>query len=435
MSPIATRARAEGAPVDRAWLAEALALIEAEAARSADTHLLRVPLGGLPGIDFYVKDESAHATGSLKHRLARSLFLYGLCNGWIGPRTTIVEASSGSTAVSEAYFAEALGLPFVAVMPSSTAAEKVAQITRYGGYCHFVNDPGAVYVEAARIAAETGGHFMDQFTHAERATDWRGNNNIAQSIFDQMARERFPIPRWLVVGAGTGGTSATIGRFVRYRGHATRLCLADPEASVFHRHLADPTVTTVSGPCSVLEGIGRARLEPSFLPQLIDRWIAVPDAASLGAARALAEKLGRSCGGSTGANLWAAALLIRDMAERGEAGSVVTLLCDSGERYRSTHLDESWLLERGIAWKPAHAGMTAFLDHGTDPRANMGISAPDTRAPRERPSSGCMLSHAHSDASGPLRTMSQISFRAKDKKIVPGAVASAVLAHKRSEPS
>ena len=66
-----------------------------------------------------------HPTGSLKHRLARSLFLYGLCNGWIGPEsTTIVEASSGSTAVSEAYFARLLGLPFVAVMPASTSPRR-----------------------------------------------------------------------------------------------------------------------------------------------------------------------------------------------------------------------------------------------------------------------------------------------------------------------
>ena len=80
------------------------------------------------GIDLYLKDESVHPTGSLKHRLARSLFLYGLCNGWITERTTIVEASSGSTAVSEAYFARFLGLPFVAVMPTSTSPEKIALI-------------------------------------------------------------------------------------------------------------------------------------------------------------------------------------------------------------------------------------------------------------------------------------------------------------------
>ena len=74
-----------------------------------------------------------------------------------------------------------------------------------------------MYAEAERLAEETGGHYLDQFTNAERATDWRGNNNIAESIFEQMREEAHPIPDWIVVGAGTGGTSATIGRFIRYR--------------------------------------------------------------------------------------------------------------------------------------------------------------------------------------------------------------------------
>src|SRR3546814_12984829 len=79
------------------------------------------------------------------------------------------------------------------------------------------------------------GHYMDQFTFAERATDWRGNNNIAESIFEQMAHERHPVPTWIVVGAGTGGTSATIGRYVRYHRAScqrTRLAVVDPEGSV-----------------------------------------------------------------------------------------------------------------------------------------------------------------------------------------------------------
>ena len=108
----------------RSWLAEAVRRVEADANRSADTHLHPFPLPGDWGIDLYLKDESVHPTGSLKHRLARSLFLYALCNGWINADSTIVEASSGSTAVSEAYFARLLGLPFVAVMPRSTSPEK-----------------------------------------------------------------------------------------------------------------------------------------------------------------------------------------------------------------------------------------------------------------------------------------------------------------------
>jgi cysteine synthase A len=218
--------------------------------------------------------------------------------------------------------------------------------------------------ESARLAASLDGHYMDQFTYAERATDWRGNNNIAESIFAQMAHEEHPIPTWIVVGAGTGGTSATLGRFIRYRRLPTKLCLADPEASVFHRHLADRNVCTVAGTPSLIEGIGRPRCEPSFVPDLIDRAYAVADAASIAAARALSRHIGRSCGGSTGTNFWAAAQIISGMTADGETGSVVSLLCDSGERYRSTILDADWLKQRGIDVSSPEQDIVKFLETG-----------------------------------------------------------------------
>lgn len=191
-------------PAYRRWLSTAVAKVHADANRSADTHLLSVPLPADWGVDLYLKDESTHPTGSLKHRLARSLFLYALCNGWIRPGRPVIEASSGSTAVSEAYFARLIGVPFVAVMARGTVRAKVELIEFQGGRCHLVDNPSEVYEAAARLAKETGGHYMDQFTYAERATDWRGNNNIAESIFRQMAAERHPVPTWIVATAGTG---------------------------------------------------------------------------------------------------------------------------------------------------------------------------------------------------------------------------------------
>jgi len=333
---------------DRAWTYEAVRLIEADRNRSADTHLIPLDLPAAPGVTLYLKDESSHPTGSLKHRLARSLFLYALCGGRIGPGTTVVEASSGSTAVSEAYFARMLGLPFVAVLPRSTAAEKVAAIAFQGGRCHFIDHPGQAYDEAARLARELDGVYLDQFTYAERATDWRGNNNIAESIFAQMALERHPVPAWIVCGAGTGGTSATIGRYVRYRRLETRLCVADPEASVFHSHWADRSITALppTEACCLIEGIGRPRVEPSFLADVVDRMEPVPDAASIAAARLLSRRLGRRVGGSTGTNLWAAARIAGEMAAAGQGGSIVTILCDDGERYASTYFDDAWVAAR-----------------------------------------------------------------------------------------
>ena len=108
----------------REWSRRALQQLRQEAARSADTHLLHLAFPGFPGIDFYFKDESAHATGSLKHRLARSLFLCALCNGRLQEGQTVVDASSRSTAISEAWFARLLGLSFIAVMPTCTAPRK-----------------------------------------------------------------------------------------------------------------------------------------------------------------------------------------------------------------------------------------------------------------------------------------------------------------------
>ena len=343
------------------WVLDAIAAVEADANRSADTHLLPFPLPREWNIDLYLKDESVHPTGSLKHRLARSLFLYGLCNGWIGPRTTVVEASSGSTAVSEAYFARMLGVPFIAVMPASTSPGKIALIEFQGGRCHLVDDPAAVVVEARRLADDLGGHFMDQFTYAERATDWRGNNNIAESIYDQMTLERHPIPTWIVAGAGTGGTSATIGRYARYRRLATKLCVVDPENSAFYPAwlAGDWSVTTGRG--SRIEGIGRPCVEASFQPTVVDRMVRVPDAASLAAMRAASAVLGRRVGGSTGTNLWGAFGLIAAMRAADVAGSVVTLLCDGGERYSDTYYSDEWVATQGLDLAPHLATIERFL--------------------------------------------------------------------------
>jgi len=352
----------------RQWADNAVRLIEADSRRSADTHLLRYPLPTkwCDGVDvqLYLKDESTHITGSLKHRLARSLFLYALCNGWIGEHTTIIEASSGSTAVSEAYFAALLGLPFIAVMPSSTSSSKIKLIESQGGRCHFVADSTEVYAKAELLAEETGGHYLDQFTNAERATDWRGNNNIAESIFEQMRNEPHPIPEWVVVGAGTGGTSATIGRYIRYRRYPTRLCVADPENSAFFPSYAQGRRDVVTGASSRIEGIGRPRVEPSFLPDVVDRMVVVPDAASVATAHHVSAVLGRRVGPSTGTNVWGSFGLLAELIAQQRSGSVVTLIADSGDRYADTYFDAEWLTSHGLDTSASASVLVEFERSG-----------------------------------------------------------------------
>jgi len=353
-----------GEDTQRAWAHAAVEKLNADVQRSSDTHLMPLPLPAFPDVQLYFKDESTHLTGSLKHRLARSLFLYALVNGWLTAATPVIEASSGSTAVSEAYFARLLGLRFLAVMAKTTSPEKLRRIQHYGGECVFVENPREERAVAQRLAEDLKGHFMDQFTYAERATDWRGNNNIAESIFLQMALEPNPVPRWIVCGAGTGGTSATIGRYVRYRCFDTRVCVVDPVNSVFadYYRTRDAGITREGG--SGVEGIGRPQVEPSFLPEVIDRVVHVPNAATYAALHFLEEVLGRRCGGSTGTNFYGVCGVIAEMRRQGESGSVVTLICDGGELYRETYYSPEWLAANGHDLEPYRERFRQFYAEG-----------------------------------------------------------------------
>lgn len=357
----------EGGPPSREeqrlWVAWALQRLDAEATRCGETPLLRFPLPEDWGIDLYLKDESRQPTGSLKHRLARSLFVYALCNGWLHRGQTVIEASSGSTAVSEAYFAALLRLPFVAVMPRATSRAKVVRIEALGGTCHLVTDPTSISQESERLAAESGGRFLDQFTYAERASEWSGQGNIASSVLKQMAGERHPVPRWVSVGAGTGGTSATFGRYCRWAGVSTAICVADPEGSAYAPSWeSGDTSTTACG--SRIEGIGRPRVEPSFIPELVDSVVRVPDGASIAAMRFFSEQLGQLVGGSTGTALWAALLKIAEMRDLGEQGSVVTIICDQGDRYLDTYYNDEWVAAQGIDLEPFADRLGVFVAHG-----------------------------------------------------------------------
>lgn len=355
-------------PAAQEWVHEAIRKLEAEFASSPETPLRLFPLPPEWGIDLYLKDESAHPTGSLKHRLAHSLLLFALVNGDLTRTTTLVEASSGSTAISEAYFARLLGVEFVAVMPARTSPAKVSLIERYGGRCELVEDPRAVYEVAERLGNQRGWFYLDQFTNASVASDWRGCRNLAAAIFEQLGSERYPEPAWVVVGAGTGGTSATIGRHCRYRGARTRVAVVDPEGSVFYQAWAENR-RDITAAGSKIEGIGRPRVEPSFIPGVVDEVLPIPDAGSVAAMHLLREMTELHAGASTGTNLYGALRIAARMRTSGQTGSIVTLICDRGDRYLDTFYSNKWIDEQGLELGPHMALLRSFLRSGDWPVA------------------------------------------------------------------
>ncbi|WP_221356924.1 PLP-dependent cysteine synthase family protein [Streptomyces beigongshangae] len=342
-------------PDERGWVNDCVRRIRALPYEPTPMLELELP-ARLRGSRLLVKNESVHPSGSHKHRLAQALFLNALANGWLTRNSPVVEASSGSTAISEAWFSKLLGIDFVAVMPSGTTAEKKQAVLDLGG--EIVEATGATISERARSEARARrGHFMDQFTYAERAYDWRGDHGMAGEILHQAD------PDWFVMGAGTGGTAASLARYARYTGHRVRVCVTDPENSAFFPGWRDND-RTVTAKGSRIEGIGRPKVEPSFLFPLVNRMIRVPDAASIATMRVVGERLGIAPGGSTGTGLYGALKVLGGPSRHREGATVVTVLCDSGERYLDTYYSDEWLDRQRIDFRPWRDTVERFLDTG-----------------------------------------------------------------------
>jgi len=163
-----------------------------------------------------------------------------------------------------------------------------------------------------------------------------------------MQREPNPVPRWIVMSAGTGGTSATIGRYIRYQGLNTKLCVADPQHSVFFDYFQSGDTTLTLDKSTNIEGIGRPRVEPSFVRTVVDDMAKVSDQKAIATMKFVNRILNREVGGSTGTNLYAAFQVIASMLVKGETGSVVSMICDSGNRYQNSYYNEQWLANNNL---------------------------------------------------------------------------------------
>ncbi|MHC3814464.1 pyridoxal-phosphate dependent enzyme [Streptomyces sp. NBC_00341] len=360
-------------PEDRAWVNECVQRIRGEFA-PLGTSLREIPLPPkLAGLRLYLKRESEQPSGSHKHRLAAALLTHALASGRLTPGRPVIEASSGSTAISEAWYCERLGIDFHAVVPSGTAPEKLALITQYGGQVHPVD--GDIVEEAKKLTTALDGHFMDQFTYAERAYDWRGEEGLAPELIRAV-----PDLAWFVMGAGTGGTATSVARYGRYTGRTLRVCVTDPDHSAFFRGWRDKNpAATDKG--SHIEGIGRPRVEPSFLPPLVNRMIQVHDGASVAAMRfAAAANWDIVAGPSTGTGLFGAMRVLLGMHAAGQTGAVATVMCDSGDRYVNEYYNDAWLADKQIDHKPWMPTVERFFTTGdwTPPAAYEPTPKPAT---------------------------------------------------------
>jgi cysteine synthase A len=268
----------------------------------------------------YGKLESRNPGGSIKDRPALAMITAAEKSGTIRPGATIIEATSGNTGISLAMIAAVRGYRCVLVMPEDMSLERRYVLRAYGAEITLTPAEGGMAgaVERAReLAKTTPNSFMPrQFENDENPKSHE--RTTAVEILEQTDGKIDAF----VAGVGTGGSITGIGRVLREAlGERVSVVAVEPAASaVLSGHPAG-----MHG----IQGLGAGFVPPILDRSIFDRVMTVTDVAAERMARRIAREVGLLVGPSSGANVHAAC----EVAKRFKEGTVVTLLCDSGERY------------------------------------------------------------------------------------------------------
>ena len=294
--------------------------------------------------ELYLKLESQNPGGSIKDRIGLSMIEAAERSGQLRPGATIVEATAGNTGLGLALVAAQKGYPLILVVPDKMSREKILHLVALGADVRITrSDVGKGHPQyyqdmAQRIAGETpGAYYINQFGNP--ANPHAHETTTGPEILRQMDGRVDAI----VCGVGSSGTITGLSRFFARASPATRFVLADPVGSV----LADYVTTGTLGQAGswTVEGIGE-----DFIPSIADLSritdaYSIPDAESMGAARALLRQEG-ILGGSSSGTLLAAAL--RFCRGQSRPLRVVSFVCDSGAKYLSKAFNDAWMFERGF---------------------------------------------------------------------------------------
>jgi len=314
------------------------------------TPLIRLSrLGAGIRTPIYGKAEYANPGASVKDRIGLAIIEDAERRGELKPGGTIVEGTSGNTGVGLAIAASLKGYRCIFTMPDKMSQEKVRLLKAYGA--EVVITPTAVppdhpdnYVmKAKQIVKETPGAVLaNQFYNpinpeAHYAT-------TGPEIWEQTEGK----VTHLVAGAGTGGTVSGAGKYLKEKNPKVRVIAADPIGSLYtHYHRSR---TMGEGHPYKVEGIGGDKIPSTLWFDYVDEFRQVPDRTSFSLARRLAREEGILAGGSTGTNLYIALEVAREVDN--PAALVVTIICDTGERYLSKVFNDEWMQENQMLEAP-----------------------------------------------------------------------------------
>jgi cystathionine beta-synthase len=304
----------------------------------------------------FAKLENQNPAGSIKDRIGLSLIEAAERDGKLGPGGTLIEATAGNTGLGLALVAAQKGYRLILIVPDKMSQEKVLHLKALGADVRITrSDVGKGHPDyyqdvAERLAAEMGAFYVNQF--ANPANPLAHETTTGPEIWQQSGHRLDAV----VCGVGSGGTLTGLGRFFQRVATKVEMVLADPEGSILA-----PLVESgkkVEAGSWLIEGIGE-----DFIPPVCDlafarRAYAVSDRESFAAARELLRREGILGGSSTGTLLAAA---LRYCREQREAKHVVTLVCDSGNKYLSKMYNDFWMFDQGLLDRAEQGDLTDLI--------------------------------------------------------------------------
>jgi cysteine synthase A len=280
-------------------------------------------IGDAPA-EVFAKLEALNPGGSVKDRIGVSMIEAAEREGRIEPgRTTIVEATSGNTGIALAFVCAAKGYDLILTLPQGMSREREALLRLYGARVEVTESLGGMTeaVQAARALATRDDVFLpDQFSNPANPEAHR--RSTGPEIWEALDG-RVDI---LVAGVGTGGTITGTGEVLKARNPKCRVIAVEPKSS--------PVLSGGAPGPHKIQGIGAGFVPEVLNREILDEVIAVDDEDAIETARALSRREGVLAGISAGAAVWASLQVARRPEFRG--ARIVTVICDSGERYVST---------------------------------------------------------------------------------------------------
>jgi cystathionine beta-synthase len=321
----------------------------------------------------FLKLELANPGGSIKDRIGVSMIEEAEKRGDLSPGDTIVEATAGNTGLGLALVAQQKGYPLILVLPDKMSQEKIFNLRAMGaevvltrsdvakGHPEYYQDLGK------SIADEKGAYFINQFGNPDNPL--AHEHTTAPEILEQMDGDVDAI----VLGVGSSGTVSGFSRYLQEHSPNTELIVADPVGSILADYINKGELSTKRSSWLV-EGIGE-----DFIPDIADfagvtKAYSITDTQSFKTARDLLRKEGILAGSSTGTLVCAALQFCR---EQKEAKRIVSLACDTGNKYLSKLYNDFWLEDQGFITRETHGDLRDLVGRPHGERATITVGPGD----------------------------------------------------------